>query len=314
MSKIGIIDSHTAGEPTRVVISGAPDLGTGSPAEKLVLLRDHYDWFRSAVVNEPRGSDALVGALLCEPTEPDCVTGVIYFDNVTYLNMCGHGTIGLVATLAHMGRIGPGTHRIQTPIGVVSTDLHLDGSVTIHNVPAYRYAHKVNLDVPGVGSVVGEIAWGGNWFFICEDHAQELRFERIEALTDFSWRIRLALDASGITGANGGIVDHIILLTRDEHGAAAGKNFVLCPGKAYDRSPCGTGTSATLACLAADGSLQPGDIWVQESIIGSNFQASYTLENGQIKPHITGEAFVTLEGHLLLKEGDPFRVGIGYDL
>jgi 4-hydroxyproline epimerase len=309
---IVIVDSHTGGEPTRVVLEGAPDLGSGSLAERLHLLRERYDWFRTAIVSEPRASEAMVGALLCEPTDPDCVTGVIYFDNATYLGMCGHGTIGLVATLAYLGRIGPGRHRIETPVGIVTAELHADGRVSVYNVPAYRHAENVRLVVEGYGQVSGEIAWGGNWFFLCEDHGQDLRFERLEVLTDCCWRIREALVREGLTGANGAEIDHIILYAPGTHGAHS-KNFVLCPGKEYDRSPCGTGTSAKLACLAAAGRLQPGEVWVQESIIGSRFEATYTpAADGQILPCITGSASIMLEGKLIFEERDPFRWGIGH--
>jgi 4-hydroxyproline epimerase len=309
MQEVSIVDSHTGGEPTRVVLAGAPDLGPGSLTERLRVFRERFDWFRSAVINEPRGSDVIVGALLCQPQDPTCSTGVIFFNNVSYLGMCGHGTIGLIATLAHLGRIEPGPHYIETPVGIVTAELLEDGRVTVYNVPSYRYAKNVSVEVAGHGRVTGDIAWGGNWFFLVEEHNQDLSFERIEALTDFTWRIRQALEHSGISGANGALIDHIDLLATSSNGANS-KNFVLCPGKAYDRSPCGTGTSAKVACLAADNKLKPGEIWVQESIIGSRFEATYRLDGDQVLPSITGAAFITLEGHLLLDERDPFKWGI----
>jgi 4-hydroxyproline epimerase len=313
MRYVDVIDSHTAGEPTRVVLEGGPDLGMGtSLSERLRIFREQFDWFRSAVINEPRGSDVLVGALLCQPVDPRCSAGVIYFNNVSYLGMCGHGTIGLVATLAHLGRIQPGRHLIETPVGIVSTELHKDGRVTVHNVPSYRYASQVTIDLAGYGPLKGDIAWGGNWFFLVEEHGQELSFERVEQLTTFCWRIREALEGAGITGAQGALIDHIELFGPGSPGTQS-KNFVLCPGKAYDRSPCGTGTSAKVACLAADGKLAPGESWIQESIIGSRFIASYRVENGQISPQITGEAFITLQGRLILDEHDPFWKGIRYE-
>lgn len=310
MREIAIIDSHTAGEPTRVVIEGGPDLGSGSLAERLIVFRERFDWFRCAVVNEPRGSDVVVGALLCEPQDPNCSAGVIFFNNVSYLGMCGHGTIGLITTLAHLGRIQAGQHRIETPVGIVTAELLADGRVTIHNVPSYRYAKGVSVEVQGNGSVTGDIAWGGNWFFLVEDHHQGLSFQRIDALTEFTWRIRQALESQGITGANGALIDHIDLFAPGSNGADS-KNFVLCPGKAYDRSPCGTGTSAKIACLAADHKLKPGEVWVQESIIGTRFEATYRLVGDQIYPSITGTAFLMLTGQLLLDEHDPFKWGIG---
>ncbi len=313
MQEVAIVDSHTAGEPTRVVLEGAPLLGSGGLVERVQLLRERYDWFRSAIINEPHGSDIIVGAMLCEPQDQQCSAGVIFFNNVSYLGMCGHGTIGLVATLAYLGRIKPGLHRIETPVGIVTTQLHEDGRVTLHNVPAYRYARNVGVEVPGHGRVTGDIAWGGNWFFLSEDHGQELHYEHIDALTEFSWRVREALTDAHITGANGALIDHIDLFVPGTQGASS-KNFVLCPGKAYDRSPCGTGTSAKLACLAADGKLQPGELWVQESIIGSRFQASYRREGDTIYPSITGSAFVTLRGCIVIDERDPFKWGVRYGL
>jgi 4-hydroxyproline epimerase len=309
MNTVSIIDSHTAGEPTRLVIAGGPDLGGGSLAERLAVFRDRFDGFRSAVVNEPRGSDVVVGALLCEPVDPTCAAGVIFFNNVSYLGMCGHGTIGLVTTLAYLERIGPGTHRIETPAGIVSATLDAGGQVTIENVPSYRYAKGVRVEVDGHGPVTGDVAWGGNWFFLVEDHGQALEFPRVEQLTDFTWRVRQALERDRVTGADGALIDHIELFVPGTDGADS-KNFVLCPGKAYDRSPCGTGTSAKVACLAADGKLAPGAPWVQESVIGSRFTAGYTLEDGRVRPRITGAAYVMLEGRLLFDPRDPFRQGI----
>ncbi len=309
MKKVGIIDSHTAGEPTRLVIEGGPDLGLGSLDQRLRVFHERFDWFRSAVVNEPRGSDVVVGALLCAPSDPSCTAGVIFFNNVSFLGMCGHGTIGLIATLAYLGRITPGDHRIETPVGMVTGHLHEDGRVTVHNVPSYRFAKAVSIEVPGHGRVTGDIAWGGNWFFLVDDHGCELRFAEVEPLIDLTWRIRQTLERQGVTGPNGALIDHIELFVPGTDGADS-RNFVLCPGKAYDRSPCGTGTSAKMACLAADGKLAPGAIWVQESVIGSRFEASYALEGTQVRPAITGSAFITLEGSLVFDEHDPFGQGI----
>ena len=307
--RVQIVDSHTAGEPTRVVVAGAPDLGAGSLSERLTVFRERFDWFRSAVVNEPRGSDVLVGALLCAPNDSTCAAGVIFFNNVGYLGMCGHGMIGLVTTLAQLGRIAVGEHRIETPVGIVAARLHNDGQVSVQNVPSYRHAKAVSVAVPNHGPITGDVAWGGNWFFLCENHDQELALTNIEQLTDFTWRVRSALEAAGITGANGALIDHIELFAPGTNGADS-RNFVLCPGKAYDRSPCGTGTSAKVACLAADHKLAPYELWVQESIIGSRFVASYQLDNNQTRPTITGTAYISLEGTLLFDARDPFRCGI----
>jgi 4-hydroxyproline epimerase len=313
MKKISVIDSHTGGEPTRLIVDGGPDLGAGPLAHRLQRFREEHDRFRSAAVCEPRGSDVVVGALLCTPDDPDCSAGVIFFNNVGYLGMCGHGTIGLVASLAWMGRIGHGRHRIETPVGIVDTELHEDKSVSVHNVPAYRYRHKVAIEVEGHGRVTGDVAWGGNWFFLVEQHGQRLDLDNVQALTAFSSRIRKALKDAGITGDNGAEIDHIELFGAPRDPANDSRSFVLCPGNAYDRSPCGTGTSAKLACLAADGKLAPGARWRQESIIGSVFEASYRRapgRDGEILPTIRGQAFVNAEAVLLLDEDDPFIWGI----
>lgn len=310
MQKISIIDSHTGGEPTRLVLAGGPELGAGPLSERLARFQGAHDCLRSAVVCEPRGSDVLVGALLCAPHAPGCAAGVIFFNNVGYLGMCGHGMIGVIVSLAYLGRIQPGRHRIDTPVGVVDAELHADGSVTVHNVPARRARTAVALEVEGHGRVVGDVAWGGNWFFLVSAHGLQLAPQNIEALTDFAWRVRQALERAGITGDDGAAIDHIELFAPSATPGIDSRNFVLCPGKAYDRSPCGTGTSAKVACLAADGKLAPGDVWHQESIIGSVFDASYRLENGQILPSIRGRAHVNAEATLILDESDPFVWGI----
>lgn len=305
--RVAVVDSHTGGEPTRVVLSGGPDLGSGSMADRLACFRQSFDRFRSAIVNEPRGSDAIVGALLCDPPDPACQNGVIFFNNVGYLGMCGHGTIGLVATLAHLGRIRPGPLRFATPVGIVSAEWHGNGEATVRNVPSYRYAKDVTVDVEGYGPITGDIAWGGNWFFLIKDKSPiALSLGNIEELTQFAWRIRQALRRTGITGAQGSEIDHIEIFGADSNH----RNFVLCPGKSYDRSPCGTGTSAKMACLAADGLLRPGDLWKQESITGSLFEGRVELVDGQVIPFIRGSAFVTAQSELLLDERDPFCWGI----
>ncbi len=305
--RVQAVDSHTGGEPTRVVIGGGPDLGGGSVAEQLAVFRDRHDRFRSAVVNEPRGSDVLVGALLVPSPDPDCVTGVIFFNNVGYLGMCGHGTIGLVATLAHLGRIGPGELRLDTCVGQVTAVLAADGAVTLTNVPSHRARKAVTVDVPGLGPVTGDVAWGGNWFFLVGEHPWALELRNVEQLTEVTWRIRQAVNAQGFPE-----VDHVELFGPPGAGGDS-RNFVLCPGKAYDRSPCGTGTSAKLACLAADGKLEEGEPWVQESILGSTFTGRFRWRDrakGEITPIISGTAHVNAELTLLLDEADPFCWGI----
>ncbi|MBL8346551.1 MAG: proline racemase family protein [Rubrivivax sp.] len=312
-----IIDSHTGGEPTRLVVSGGPNLGAGTMTERLACFRAEHDDWRRALATEPRGNDVIVGGVLTEPVNPGSHCGVVYFNNVGYLGMCGHGTIGLVATLAFLGRIGPGTHAIDTPVGTVRAELHADGGVTVANVPSYRHLKHVAVDVPGHGRVHGDVAWGGNWFFLCHDHGLPLRPDHIPALQALSDRIRHALGAAGITGAGGAEVDHIELLGPAQAAGHQGRSFVLCPGAAYDRSPCGTGTSAKLACLAADGELAPGEVWHQESVIGSVFAARYERSMGgsdasnAVLPFIHGHAHVTLDAQVVFDPRDPFAWGLG---
>lgn len=307
------LDTHTEGEPTRVVADGCPDLGTGSLTDLRERFRDHHDEFRSAVVNEPRGSDVLVGALLVPAVDPSCAAGVIFFNNVGPLWMCGHGTIGVAVALAHLGRIGVGSHRLETPVGVVGFDYHGGNRVTIENVPSYRSRADVRVEVDGVGVVRGDVAWGGNWFFLCADHGEEIVVGNSDRLLRVSGAIRRALESAGITGDDGGVIDHIELVGPPGDPGNHARNFVLCPGAAYDRSPCGTGTSAKLACLAADGKLAPGEVWRQESVIGSVFEGTYRPDpddERRVIPSITGSAYVTGENTLLLDPNDPFCHGI----
>jgi len=306
--KILVIDSHTGGEPTRVVVEGFPDLGGGSMRERLEKFRRNFDHLRTAIVCEPRGHDAVVGALLCEPVDPESAAGVVFFNNVGFLGMCGHGTIGLVKTLEHMGRISVGTHRIETPVGTVEAELDADGMVTITNVPSYRHAKDVSVSVPDHGNVIGDIAYGGNWFFLVGDHSLKIEFGNLKALTDFTVAVRDALTANNITGSDGAEIDHIELFSPTS--TADSRNFVLCPGLEYDRSPCGTGTSAKLACLYADGKLKEGEIWRQESVIGSVFEGSVRMDGDKIIPTIRGMAYLTAEIELILDSADPFCFGI----
>jgi 4-hydroxyproline epimerase len=302
MEKLQVIDSHTGGEPTRIIVGGGPQLGKGPLAERRERLQRDFDRYRSAAVNEPRGSDVIVGALLVEPVDPAASAGVIFFNNVGTIGMCGHGTIGLLVTLAHMGRIKPGAHRIETPVGTVVATLEANGEVTVQNVPSWRSHKSIEIRVEEK-TVRGDIAWGGNWFFLVQEELTQ-----IEALTERAWRIRQALNAQGHPD-----IDHVELFGPSKAAGASARSFVLCPGKAYDRSPCGTGTSAKLACLAADGKLAEGATWVQESIIGSTFSASYRWLDrtaGKVIPSIRGTAYVTAESTLLLDERDPFRWGI----
>jgi 4-hydroxyproline epimerase len=309
MNSIRILDSHTGGEPTRLVLEGGPDLGDGPLDARVRRFREKFDGFRSAIVNEPRGSDVIVGALLCKPHLQDCDIGVIFFNNVGYLGMCGHGTIGVIVSLAHLGMLKPGVVKIDTPVGVVEAQLLPDGAVSVANVPSYRKTKAATIDVPGLGPVTGDVAWGGNWFFLVEEKQIPLNLTNVEPLTELSWRIRQAVNAQGFPE-----VDHVELIGKTP--TARSRNFVLCPGKAYDRSPCGTGTSAKLACLAADGVLAEGEEWTQESILGSVFKGQFRWidrAKGTIAPTITGTAHVTAEAKLILDPKDPFCWGIRDD-
>jgi len=306
--RIDAIDSHTGGEPTRVVTGGFPGLGDGSIAERLKIFRAEFDHLRSAIVNEPRGHSAIVGALLCEPVDRASAAGVIFFNNVGYLGMCGHGTIGVIKTLEYMGRISAGTHTVETPVGKVEAELDSDGSVTIANVPSYRYRKGVEVNVPEIGAVRGDIAWGGNWFFLIKEHPLAIELRNLTQLTDFSVAVRDALTANGIAGEDGGEIDHIEMFSPSAN--ADSRNFVLCPGLEYDRSPCGTGTSAKLACLHADGQLKEGDTWRQESLIGSIFEGRIKVDGERIIPIIRGTAHITADIKLIFGESDPYRFGI----
>ncbi len=313
MQKVSVIDSHTEGEPTRVVISGGPDLGGGTVAAQAKVFGGKFDHLRAAIVNEPRGWDAMVGALLVPPANPKSACGVIFFNNVGLLNACGHGTIGLAATLAYLKRIGPGSHIVETPVGEVTIHLGLDGAISIDNVASYRHEAGVEVSFEFEGKpqqVRGDIAWGGNWFYLVADHGQELNAANIERLTALSWAIRQGLEKAGITGKDGGIIDHIELFGPPQRADCDSRNFVLCPGKAYDRSPCGTGTSAKMACLFADGKLKPGQEWRQESIIGSRFVGRVRRQGDHLIPSISGRAFITAEATLVIDEQDPFKHGI----
>jgi 4-hydroxyproline epimerase len=311
MHRIQVIDSHTGGEPTRLVVSGFPDLGSGSIADKRERLRQDHDRFRQAVICEPRGSDVIVGALLCEPSDPSCVAGLIFFNNAGYLGMCGHGTIGVAVSLGHSGRIRAGRHRFETPVGVVSVEYDGANSASFENVPSYRHARAVTIDAKKFGKVTGDVAWGGNWFFLVRDWPEPIDSTHAGRCMIACHSIREALVENRITGTEGAEIDHIELFGPPEDTQNSSRNFVLCPGYAYDRSPCGTGTSAKIACLAADGSLKPGEIWRQESVLGSLFTASYRMEGDKVIPRISGEAYVTAESTLLINEADPLTWGFG---
>lgn len=306
-----VVDSHTEGEPTRLILSGGPDLGKGPLAKRRRLFAEKFDDFRAFALNEPRGFDALVGALLCEPTDPDCAAGLIFFNNAGYLGMCGHATIGAAVTLAYLGRLAPGRHRFETPVGEVVVELHDRNSASIDNVPSYRLCKGVRLEVEGLGLVTGDIAWGGNWFFLTDAAPCALVPANVGALTRAGLAIRAALERAELRAPDGAEIDHVEFFAPSPLDGADSRNFVLCPGGAWDRSPCGTGTSAKLACLAADGKLAPGPLYVQESLVGGRFSASYAPgPDGTVLPRITGSAWVTAEATLLRDPADPFPNGL----
>ena len=307
---IEVIDSHTEGEPTRVVLSGWPVPSGTTMVERRDTMRREQDALRRAVVREPRGHDAVVGALLTPPERAGAVTGVVFFNDVGYLGMCGHGLIGVVRTLQHLGRVQPGHLEVDTPVGPVSAELALDGAVTIRNVPARLHRADVALQVPELGRVTGDIAWGGNWFFLTELPGVRLEFARRAELVRLATLIRDALAAEGIVGSDGAAIDHVELFGAPARRDADSRNFVLCPGAAYDRSPCGTGTSAKLAVLHAKGRLAPGQRWRQESIVGSMFTGWLEVAGDVLLPHIQGRAFVTGRSTLLFDPQDPFRHGL----
>ena len=307
---IRVIDSHTGGEPTRVIIRGGPDLGSGSMVKQREIFQRDYDHFRSTVVNEPRGNDVLVGALLCKPQNPANTAGVIFFNNVGTLGMCGHGTIGLMVTLAYLGRIKPGVHVIETAVGDVEAELFDDHTVCVRNVPSYRTQKNLSLDVPSLGTITGDVAWGGNWFFLVSDHGLELSSKNVDELMEKCGLIRKALQKEKVIGDDGAEVDHVELFGPADDGQGDSKNFVYCPGKVYDRSPCGTGTSAKISCLAADGKLAENTTWLQASILNSIFECSYTWLEKTVVCSVKGSAYITAEVNLICQEGDPFYTGI----
>jgi 4-hydroxyproline epimerase len=309
---VQVIDSHTAGEPTRVVIAGGPSLGDGDLQSQLEAFRSQHDSFRTAVLCEPRGSEVMVGALLCPPHDPAATAGVIFYNDVGYLGMCGHGSIGLITTLAHLGRLTVGTHGIETPVGMIAASLHSDGAVSITNVPSYRCRSGVEVDIPEWGLMHGDIAWGGNWFFLVADHHLPLHIQNRSALMAAATAVRHTLDVGGIRGQGGALIDHIEFTGPAEDPANSGRNFVLCPGAAFDRSPCGTGTSAKMACLYADGKLAAGEIWRQEGILGTVFEGSVAIAGDVLTPTIKGSAYITAETTLLFDDRDPFREGIRF--
>lgn len=306
---VRVVDSHTEGEPTRVVIAGWPTPAGDDMVARRADVDRRFDRLRHAVIGEPRGHAGLVGALLTAPVTDGAVAGVIFFNNVGCLGMCGHGMIGVVRTLHHLGRLGVGTMRVDTPAGTVVSELAADGAVTIRNVISYCHARDVSVDVAGTGVVTGDVAYGGNWFFITHVPDVPLELQGLAALMDVTTRIRLALRAAHITGADGAEIDHIELTAGAGNDAADARCFVLCPGGEYDRSPCGTGTSAKMAVLHARGELAIGQVWRQQSVTGGVFEGWLEQADAGVVPYIRGRAFITGETLLRFDAEDPFRAG-----
>ncbi len=309
VTQLRVVDSHTVGEPTRIIIEGGPELGNGPIHLRAKLFREQFDHYRRAVLSEPRRLDVIVGGLLCSPSSRTYTAGIIFFDTVGYLDMCIHGTVGLVKTLAYLGRIAPGQHYIETPAGIVRTEFTEDGQVRVFNVPCYRYIKQIELNVPGRGRLFGDIAWGGNWFLLVEEHSLEINIRNIHSLLSISRSIKTTLQKSSIRGIGGAPIDYVALFGMSS--TANSRSFVLCPGDAYDRSPCGTATCAKLACLAADNTFEPNMIWHQEGVTGSRFQASYEWgDSSSILPTITSSGYVNGDSFVIIDPEDPFSWGI----
>lgn len=308
-SVVRVVDSHTAGEPTRVVLEGWPQPQGSTMAERRDDLRARFDTFRRAVVCEPRGHEAMVGALLTPAVAPGAATGVVFFNNVGWLGMCGHGLIGVVRTLEYLGRLEVGEVSVDTPVGPVSATLHEDGSVTIRNVPSFCHLKDVQVEVPGVGLVTGDVAYGGNWFFITQLPDCPVELANLDNLTRVTRAILRELSDQGVTGRDGAEIDHVEISAPPARPDADCKNFVLCPGGEYDRSPCGTGTSAKMASLFARGELSIGESWCQESVTGSMFTGWLEENENGLIPYVRGHAYVTGETTLHFNPSDPFRDG-----
>jgi 4-hydroxyproline epimerase len=314
--RLRVIDSHTIGEPTRVVIDeslvAGLDLGLGSVRERRDRFRDRYDHVRSALVGDPRGTNAMVGVILVPPADPSCRFGAFYVNRVGYLDMCGHATIGLAVTLGSQGIIEPGSFRLETPAGVVGVMWHGGGAASFECVPPRRIAKGLALACDDGSRVTGDVATSGLWFFICRDHGLAVEPAAIPALTERAWSIRRALEARGITGDGGEVIDHVVLLGPPREPGNDGRAFVLCPDGAFDRSPCGTGTSALVGCLLDDGILAEGRTWRQESVLGGVYEARIRREQGVAVPTVRGRAWLTAETTLHFAADDPYRIGLGH--
>lgn len=312
--RLRVVDSHTIGEPTRLVIDDSfverLELGGGTVADRRGVFRERYDHVRRALVGDPRGAEAMVGVIMLPPSEPGCRAGAIYFNRVGYLDMCGHATIGLAVTLGRLGRIAPGPWRLETPAGIVGVSWHGGHEATFECVPPRRIRRGLTVACAAGGRVTGDVATSGLWFFLCRDHGLPLVPEAIPRLLERAWSIRRALEAAGIAGDRGEPIDHIVLLGPPQDPGNQGRAFVLCPDGAFDRSPCGTATSSLIGCLHEDGLLAAGERWRQESILGGVYEASYRLDGGVCRPAVRGGAWITAESELHFDPADPYRSGL----
>lgn len=327
---IQAVDSHTAAEPTRVITGGLPMIRGATMADKRDELKRLHDPIRRSLVLEPRGHDAIILAYLLPPTHDDADLGVVFANDAGYLGMCGHGAIGLATTAVAMGLVAavePVTEiTLDTPVGLIKCRVAVEGgrpkSVTITNVPSFLYRQRVVVDVHGFGKVAADIAYGGNWFAFVEADQLGLMVEKahLPVLMQAAIAIREALVRDGVRGVHPDsgeeeVIDHVKLfvpLDGEHHGARA---LTLCPGTAYDRSPCGTGTSAKLAVLHAKGELKTGEQFDSESVLGTRFAARVVAETtvGEfpaIVPEITGSAWITSFATFVIDPDDPCRHGI----
>lgn len=303
MITLTYIDSHTGGEPTRLVTSGLPDFGAGTVADQATVFARDFDHYRRAIVNEPRGNDVLVGAALVPASVPEADIGVIFFNNVGLLGMCGHGTIGVIASLPDL----PSTVHIETPVGLVVANRNEDNSVSITNVRSYVVAETVSVDVPDYGVVEGAVAYGGNTFLLVTNHPwrNRISISDVRAMTHYCEAVLSSARAVDPT------IDHVELFAPSQYAENDSRNFVLCPGGQYDRSPCGTGTSAKLAWLYANAKLKANELYRQESVTGSVFTGKVEEHpDGGVVPTITGTAFVTARGELVIDPADALGWGI----
>lgn len=321
------VDGHTCGNPVRMVVGGGPDLKGATMSEK----RDHflrdYDWIRTALMFEPRGHDMMSGSILYPPTRPDCDMAILFIETSGCLPMCGHGTIGTVTMALEQGQVKPktpGLLRLDTPAGLVEAHYREEGgritSVKLINVPSYLAVRDLELEVEGLGRLVVDVSYGGNFYAIVDPQANFTGVEAVQPSDILRWspKVRVAVNKAvelvhpenpAIRGCR-----HVLWAGKPTVPGATARNAVFYGDKAIDRSPCGTGTSARLAQWAARGRLKPGEDFVHESIIGSLFtgriEAETTVGNHPaIVPSIEGWAVMTGLNTIFVDDHDPFKHG-----